>query len=430
MINRRKDGSEYTEEQTITPVKGPDGEVTHFIAIKRDVSGRRLLEQQLSQAQRIESVGRLAGGVAHDFNNLLTVINGTVELAMVRAGRDPTMAQDLKTVRDAAARGAKLTRQLLAFSRQQVLLPTVLDVNVVVGETHALLSRLIGEHIAMRLDLLAEPAFIRADAGQLGQVLMNLVVNARDAMPGGGTIGIRTSSITLEDSQMMPSFEMPPGRYVILTVTDTGTGMDAKTRERIFEPFFTTKAPGNGTGLGLPTAYGIVKQSGGFIWVESTIGKGTTFHLAFPGIDRSAVDDAITERPSGPSRRIDVHDETEVGPATILVVEDEEAIRYVASRVLSSRGYTVLSAGSGEEALTVADGMQIDLLLTDMVMPGMGGPELAQRLRESQPQMRVLFTSGYSRDAVAKEFGMADAAFIAKPYGLAELVAAVRERLA
>lgn len=423
LVNRRKDGSPYTEEQTITPVKDAQGRVTHFIAIKRDVTHRRLLEQQLNQSQRIDSIGRLAGGVAHDFNNLLTVINGTVELAMARAQSDAETTQDLKTIRNAANRGAKLTRQLLAFSRQQVLQPTVIDLNASVTDMHALLSRVIGERVTMRLELQAGLSHIRADAGQLGQVLMNLVVNARDAMPDGGTIGVRTDNATIEAKGPRLTPDMPPGRYVLLSVTDTGIGMDAATRERIFEPFFTTKAPGKGTGLGLPTAYGIVKQSDGFIWVDSALGKGTAFHLAFP-----AVEGEIHERSSGPSPRLDLADDVPI-TATVLLVEDEDAIRQVATRVLSSRGFTVLSAASGEDALRVAEGQHVDLLLTDMVMPGMSGPDLAQRLRADRPQMRVLFTSGYSRDAVAQQFGMEDAGFIAKPYGLQELVAAVRERL-
>jgi signal transduction histidine kinase len=423
LYNRRKDGTEYVEEQTITPVKDAAGHVTHFVTIKRDITQRRLLEQQASQSQRIEGIGRLAGGVAHDFNNLLTVINGTVEMMMTRAREDAAMLQDLQTVRDAAQRGAKLTKQLLAFSRQQVLQPTVLDVNGSVQEMHALLSRLIGEHITMRLDLLTDVARIRADAGQLGQVLMNLVVNARDAMPDGGTIGIRTDVVAVEEHSRGPDLAMPPGDYVTITVTDTGIGMDEATREKIFEPFFTTKAAGKGTGLGLPTAYGIVKQSGGFIWVESAPGKGTTFHLAFP-----AVDEPIRERSSGPTLRATL-DDLPIVTATILLVEDEDAIRMVANRVLTSRGYTVIAAASGDDALTQAAGQHVDLLLTDMVMPGMSGPELAQRLRAERPDLKVLFTSGYSRDAVSQDFGMSDAAFIAKPYGLKELVAAVRGAL-
>lgn len=422
LTNRRKDGSEYLEEQTITPVKGEDGRVTHFIAIKRDVTHRRLLEQQLNQSQRIEGLGRLAGGVAHDFNNLLTVISGTLELALLRARGDAAMTLELQTARDAAARGAKLTRQLLAFSRQQVLQPTVVDLNVIVTEMHELLSRVLGERISIQLELEARLASIRADAGQLGQVLMNLVVNARDAMPDGGTIGIHTTTITLANAGSFGIAAMPAGRFVTLSVSDTGTGMDAATRERIFDPFFTTKAPGKGTGLGLPTAYGIVKQSGGFLWLDTAPGRGTTFHLAFP-----AVDEAPAERISGPTPKLELDDAPSAATATILVVEDEDAIRHVAERVLSSRGYNVITAASGEEAVAIAAGKRIDLLLTDMMMPGMSGPQLAERLRESQPEVKVLFTSGYSHEAVAT--GIGDAGFIAKPYGLRELVLAVRARL-
>ena len=423
IINRRKDGSEYTEEMTITPVKDAEARITHFVAIKRDITHRKLLEQQLNQSRRIEGIGRLAGGVAHDFNNLLTVVNGTVEIALAREAGNAETAKDLLTIRSAANRGAKLTRQLLAFSRQQVLQPTVLDLNANVTEMHDLLSRVIGERVAMRLELHAGLAHIRADAGQLGQVLMNLVVNARDAMPDGGVIGIRTDNATIDAAGARPLHEMPPGRYVLLSVTDTGTGMDAATAERIFEPFFTTKPAGKGTGLGLPTAYGIVKQSGGFIWVDSALGKGTSVHLAFP-----AVEAEVVERPSGPSARVE-DDDGAPATETVLLVEDEDAIRHVATRVLTMRGYTVIAAASGEEALTMAEGRHIDLLLTDMVMPGMSGPHLAQRLRSLQPGLRVLFASGYSRDAVEQQFSIDDAGFIAKPYGLKALIAAVRERL-
>ena len=422
LANRRKDGSEYTEEQTITPVQGDDGRVTHFIAIKRDVTHRRLLEQQLNQSQRIEGLGRLAGGVAHDFNNLLTVISGTLELALLRARGDSAVTLELQTARDAAARGAKLTRQLLAFSRQQVLQPTVVDLNVIVSEMHELLSRVLGERISIQLELEQQLASIRADAGQLGQVLMNLVVNARDAMPDGGTIGIHTTTITLANAGSFGIAAMPAGRFVTLSVSDTGTGMDAATRERIFDPFFTTEAPGKGTGLGLPTAYGIVKQSGGYLWLDTELGRGTTFHLAFP-----AVEEEPAERSSGPTPKVELDDAPSAQTATILVVEDEDAIRHVAERVLRSRGYSVITAASGEEAVAIADGKRIDLLLTDMMMPGMSGPQLAERLRQTHPDVKVLFTSGYSREAVAS--GIGDAGFIGKPYGLRELVTAVVLRL-
>ncbi len=432
LINRRKDGTEYTEEQAITPVRDAQGNITHFVAIKRDITERLMLEAQANQAQRIESIGRLAGGVAHDFNNLLTVITGTVELAEATAPQVPKMQQELRVIRDAAERGAKLTRQLLAFSRQQVLHEERLDLNDVVRDLHSMLARVIGEQVRIELALSAKPSYLRADSAQLGQVLLNLIVNARDAMPEGGRITVRTETRTFSEDDRRPHVALSAGRYVLLTVQDTGSGMDSATRDRIFEPFFTTKPQGRGTGLGLPMAYGIVKQHGGSIWVESAPGKGSTFTVAFPALtpeEASSADppSASARRSSGP--QLAEEGDSAAPPSTILVVEDEEAIRRVAVRVLATRGHQVLEAESGEQALRVAEGQHLDLLVTDMVMPGMTGPQLASALRERQPDLRVLFTSGYSRDAVAHEFGLTDGYFIPKPYGLRELVAAVAEVL-
>lgn len=438
LVNRRKDGSEYTEEQTITPVRDASGQITHFIAIKRDVTQRRMLEAQMAQAQRVEGIGRLAGGVAHDFNNLLTVINGTVELALTRVTPNAAAAapldavalrEELATIRDAAQRGATLTRQLLAFSRQQVLHSEKLHLNTVVREMHAMLSRVIGERVQIKLDLAEDLDRVRADGGQLGQVLMNLVVNARDAMPGGGTIFISTKNVDFDDETAARHVGVQPGAHVLLQVNDTGVGMDASVRDRIFEPFFTTKPAGKGTGLGLPMVYGIVKQHGGSVWVYSEPGHGSNFTLAFPALspeENTSADPPSARRSSGPT---DAMEATVSQGETILLVEDEDAIRRVASRVLATRGYRVLEAGSGEEALGLAAGKSVDLLLTDMVMPGMTGPELAGMLRERQPGLKVLFTSGYSKDAVAQQFGMDDGYFLAKPYGLRQLVSAVVEAL-
>ena len=423
LVNRRKDGTLHSEEQTITPVRGADGKISHFIAIKRDITARRDLEMQYRQAQKMEGIGLLAGGVAHDLNNLLTVINGTVELLLPRIGATREEVTDLLEIRRAADRAASLTRHLLAFSRQQVLRIEVLDLNHVVSNMMKMLTRVIGEDVRIETCLAPELCTIRADSAQLDQVLLNLTLNARDAMPSGGTLRIETSLVMLDAQFAAQHVTVEPGRHVMLTVTDTGVGMDAATRARIFEPFFTTKEAGKGTGLGLSTVYGIVKQSGGSIWVSSEPGKGTTFTLYFP-----AVEGEIVERVSGPSRVL----APTGGSETILVVEDEDAIRQVAIRVLAMQGYTVLQAESGEAALEVlaAHGKPIDLLLTDMVMPGMTGPELAGKLREIQPRVRVLFTSGYSADAVARQFGLTDAwAFISKPYGLAELTREVRRVL-
>lgn len=425
LVNRRKDGSTYTEEQTITPVKNDKGEITHFIAIKRDITARRALEMQYRQSQKMEGIGRLAGGVAHDLNNLLTVINGTVELMMPREGEREDHRGDLLEIRRAADRAASLTRQLLAFSRQQVLKIEVLDLNAVVGNMMKMLTRVIGEDVRMETRLTSTPCTIRADATQLEQVLMNLSINARDAMPKGGQLTISTEVVELDAAFAATHVTVKPGSHVLLRVRDTGAGMDAATRARIFEPFFTTKEAGKGTGLGLSTVYGIVKQSGGSIWVESDPGQGTRFDIYFPALDE------VPAQPAPVASSVPA--DTKQNVETILVVEDEDAIRHVAVRVLTRQGYTVIAASNGEAALSEARalGRPIDLLLTDMVMPGMTGPELAQHLREVQPDLRVLFTSGYSADAVGRQFGLSGSAwsFISKPYGLADLTKEVRRVL-
>jgi PAS domain S-box-containing protein len=422
LVNRRKDGTRYTEEQTITPVLDASGAITNFIAIKRDISARRALELQYLQSQKMEGIGRLAGGVAHDLNNLLTVINGTVELSLPNVSNGSELRGDLLEIRRAADRAAALTRQLLAFSRQQVLKTEIIDVNRVVGDLLKMLTRVIGEDIRIETRFSLGLGNIRGDAGQLEQVVMNLTVNARDAMPGGGTLVIETRNTHLDEDFASQHVTVKPGPHVALIVSDNGVGMDANTRGRVFEPFFTTKEPGKGTGLGLSTVYGIVKQSGGSIWVYSEPGRGTTFKIYFP-----RVDEPIKERTSGPLRLLETK-----GKETVLVVEDENAIRAVAVRVLGLQGYQVLDAASGTEALGVAatHGKPIDLLMTDMVMPGMTGPELAQALLARQPSLKVLFTSGYSADAVARQFGMGDDVhFISKPYGIADLAREVRKVL-
>ncbi len=427
LVNRRKDGSLYTEEQTITPVLGAGGTLSHFIAIKRDITARRDLELQYRQAQKMEGIGRLAGGVAHDLNNLLTVINGTVELLLPKTGERPEQLADLMEIRRAADRAAALTRQLLAFSRQQVLKVEVLDLNAVVGNMMTMLSRVIGEDVRIETRLSNDTCTIRADAAQLEQVVMNLAINARDAMPSGGTLSITTARVELDEDFAARHVTVKPGPHVHLRVRDSGHGMDAATRTRIFEPFFTTKESGKGTGLGLSTVYGIVKQSGGSIWVDSAPMAGTTFDLYFPLVNEKPASAAA--RSSAP-RPVTA---TEGSEETILVVEDEDAIRQVAIRVLARQGYRVIAANCGEAALreVAALGRPIDLLLTDMVMPGMTGPELAQQLRAQQPGLRVLFTSGYSADAVVRQFGLTENsfAFIAKPYGLADLTREVRRVL-
>lgn len=404
-------------------VRTPEGHPLYLQGVMTDITDRLDLERQYRQAQKMEGIGRLAGGIAHDLNNLLTVINGTVELALPSADQVPGLRGDLLEIRRATDRAASLTRQLLAFSRQQVLRIEVLDVNRIARDLVKMLARVIGEDVRVDTRFADTLGHIRADAGQLEQVLMNLAVNARDAMPHGGTLTIETRDVDLDAAFAARHVTVTPGPHICIVVRDTGVGMDAATQARIFEPFFTTKEAGKGTGLGLSTVYGIVKQTGGSIWVESAPDKGTSFTLYFPRVDAD-----IVEQSSAPHARL-----AQGGTETILVVEDEPAIRAVAVRVLTKLGYTVLEAASGEEALERAMRHEgpLDLLVTDMVMPGMTGPELAAALRERQPSLRVLFTSGYSADAVASKFGLQDEAhFIAKPYALAELAREVRRVLA
>ena len=380
------------------------------------------LEQQLRQAQKMEAVGRLAGGVAHDFNNLLTIISGYSDLLLDDPGTLDPQRGYANEIRNASGRAASLTRQLLAFSRQQVLAPRVLDLNAVVTNIEKMLKRLIGEDIEL-VTVLGESLWpIKADPGQLEQVLLNLVVNARDAMPKGGVLTIETANVQIDSTSAQAHFPLTPGPYVLLTFSDTGIGMDAETQARIFEPFFTTKEKGKGTGLGLAMVYGIVKQSGGYIWVSSEVGKGTTFKIYLP-----RTEEETAEPGTGRSGL-----EAQQGRETLLLVEDEEAVRALARNVLRKKGYTVLEAGHGEEALKLSEQYlgQIDLLVTDVVMPQMSGFELARRLANSRPQIKVLYISGYADNAVWREGGLEPGgAFLQKPFSPEALAGKVREVL-
>jgi PAS domain S-box-containing protein len=422
LINRRKDGTLYPENMSITPVRGPRGDITHFIAIKRDLSGERAAQAQLYQSQRLESVGQLAGGVAHDFNNLLTVINGVVDLALADLRAEDPLSSDLREVREAGSRAAALTQQLLAFSRKQVMQPECLSLNGLVTEISKMLRRLIGENIDLRTPLAGNLPPVLADAGQLEQVLVNLAINARDAMPQGGTLTIGTQHVNLEESDTTRRWFMPPGSYVMLTVGDTGEGMDAATQSRIFEPFFSTKEAGRGTGLGLSTVYGIVKQSGGFILVGSEPGQGTTFTIYLP---QAADTGAELRRPLPPPVETG-------GTETLLVVDDDVPLRAMTARVLARAGYKVLVAANGEDAVHVVgrhDG-PLHLLLTDVVMPGLSGPQLAERLVPLHPRLKLLFTSGYMNDTLLRA-GVAEHAtqFLSKPFTIEGLMRKVREVL-
>lgn len=386
-----------------------------------DITERKQLESQLFRVQKLDSIGRLAGGVAHDFNNLLTAIIGYAELAKERIPPDSTAQSHLDNILEASERAAGLTRQLLAFARRQMLTPKVLDLNDLLRSTATLLNRLMGEHIEIRFEL--EPALhpVKADPSQLEQVVLNLVTNARDAMPQGGTLTIRTCNVRLDEEYARHNPEVQPGEYVQVSFQDTGAGMEEETLQNIFEPFFTTKGH-TGTGLGLPTVYGIVKQSGGHIVVESVPGKGTSFHIYFP-----AVQD-IVERASGNNE----HSSMPAGSETILLVEDELNVREVGVKILEQLGYHVLQAADGIQALEVAEGYEggLHLLITDVVMPRMSGRELAERLKTRFPAIRVLYISGYAEEALSPG-GMleADIHYLPKPFTAAMLAQKVREVL-
>ncbi|HEX9108442.1 MAG TPA: ATP-binding protein, partial [Longimicrobiales bacterium] len=383
------------------------------------VADRKRAEEALRQSQKMEAVGRLAGGVAHDFNNLLTVIKGNTGFALGELNDAHPVRPDLEEVHRAAERASSLTRQLLAFSRKQLLQPRVLSLNDIVRDMGRLLQRSVGEDI--RLEIALEPALgqVRADPGQIEQVLLNLAVNARDAMPRGGTLTIRTENVPADVAREHPEADAVP--HVALRVSDTGSGMPPEVVERIFEPFFTTKELGKGTGLGLSTVYGIVKQSGGFVRVRSGPGEGSSFGIFLPQVEATC--------PSLNGGAVHADDVAPRGSATVLLVEDEDAVRRLATRVLERQGYTVLTAGSGQAALELvrtAPG-PIDLLLTDVVMPGMSGRELAEQLVPAYPGMRLLFTSGYTEDAIIRHGVSGNgASFLGKPFTPDELAGKVR----
>ena len=422
LINQRKDGSLYTEEMSITPVRDDRGRVTHFIATKQDVTERKALEAQLQQAGRMEAVGRLAGGVAHDFNNLLTVINGYSEILLDKFAADPKVGGYLKEINDAGTRAAGLTRQLLAFSRKQVLSLQVLDLNAVVSNLEKMLRRLIGEDVHLHTQLQSGLGRIKADPGQIEQVVMNLAVNARDAMPMGGHLTLETTNVELDEEYVRTHPTVTPGPHVMLAVSDTGVGMTAETLSRIFEPFFTTKGQGKGTGLGLSTVYGIVKQSEGSIGVYSEPDHGTVFKIYFPMVDEG-FDSMETEK---------VNPESMSGTETILMVEDEEGVRSLVNLALLSGGYKVLKADDGEAALAICSSHEgpIHLLLTDVVMPQMSGPEVAGKVAALRPGIKVLFMSGYTDDAVVRHGVLTqEMPFIQKPFTPFALRKKIREIL-
>jgi PAS domain S-box-containing protein len=388
-----------------------------------DITETRHLEQQLRQAQKMEAIGRLAGGIAHDFNNLLMVISGYSEFLLERVGPDPRLRGPAHEIANATQRATSLTRQLLAFSRKQMLAPKMLDLNEVVTENLKMLTRMIGEDIDLVMVPSASLGAIRVDPGQVDQVIMNLAVNARDAMPDGGKLTIETANVSLDENFARTHAPLQPGEYVMLAISDTGMGMDLETQSRIFEPFFTTKGP-KGTGLGLSTVYGIVKQSGGYIFVQSQPQRGSSFRVYFPRVD-SRDESAAVQESTGLPR-------LQRGQETILLVEDEVNLRRLARQYLETQGYTVLEADDGAAALQIAAGHggDIHLLLTDVVMPGMNGHELAVRVIAQRPDIRVLYMSGYTENAIV-ENGLLEAGInlLQKPFSLPALKDMVREIL-
>jgi two-component system cell cycle sensor histidine kinase/response regulator CckA len=418
---RRKNGEWAWLRNRAAIARGPDG-LERVDGVASDITGQKRLEDQLRQSQKMEAVGLLTGGVAHDFNNILASILANSHFLIEDLGdQDPRRADALE-IRESAQRAACLTRQLLAFSRRQVLAPISLDLNAVVAGVENMLRRVIGEDVELSIVTAQDLGMVRADPGQFEQVIMNLVVNARDAMPTGGKVSIETSNAELDESYASEHFPLTAGRYVMVAVSDTGCGMDTETQQRIFEPFFTTKEVGKGTGLGLSTSYGIVKQSGGYIWVYSEVGHGTVFKVYLPRVD--SVAQTIPQKAKVPIAAS--------GRETILLIEDDHQVRKVVLRILNAKGYRVLPAANGAEAVAISTihGAEIDLILTDVIMPGLTGPEIVKSVRKDCLRAKALFMSGYTDHAVLRDealkIGMS---FIQKPFSPEALARKVREVL-
>lgn len=421
ITNRARDGSVFTWEETITPVRNAAGAITEFIAIGQDTTARRDLEARLRQSQKMEAVGRLAGGVAHDFNNLLTVIIGYSEQMLAALDEASPLGRKARAVKRAAERAASLTQQLLAFSRRQMLAPRVFDLNASVRNVEGLLRRLIGEDI--RLEILLDPdaGCVRADPHQVEQVIMNLAVNGRDAMPRGGTLTIRTAATEVDEAAAREHVGLRLGSYATLAVTDTGCGIDDAVRAHLFEPFFTTKEHGKGTGLGLSTIFGIVKQSGGYIAVDTAVGRGSTFTVYLPRVERA---EAVSPEPGPPPPRC--------GSGTILIVEDEVEVRTLVGETLEAAGFRVLQAAGGEEALRVLDTFEgpLDLVITDVVMPGVSGWDVARSVKQRRPATRLLFVSGYTEHPeIERALGQSEIALLNKPFTRDRLLETIGEVL-
>ena len=423
-VNKKKDGTLFTEDASISPVRDAAGVVTSYVKVAHDITATLALEAQFLQSQKMEGIGRLAGGVAHDFNNLLSVMLSYTGFAIAGLREGDPLRDDLAEVTKAGERAAALTRQLLAFSRKQVLQPEPLDLDRILADMEPMLHRLISEDVSIVRIPQPRLGLVRADRGQIEQVIMNLVVNARDAMPRGGKLTIETANLELDEGFTATHPALAPGRYVMVAVSDSGSGMDEETKARVFEPFFTTKALGKGTGLGLSTVHGIVHQSGGSVFVYSELGQGTTFKVYLPCDLPDAAAPTVAKPPTVRSMA--------TGTETALVVEDEEALREVARRMIEAAGYTVLTAANGEEALLVSarhDG-GVHLLVTDVVMPRMGGKALALELAKTRPALKVLYMSGYADDAIVHHGVLEPGThFLAKPFTAADLTRKIREVL-
>jgi two-component system cell cycle sensor histidine kinase/response regulator CckA len=415
-------GGSYTCH--VEPLRTAEGELQGAICMALDITDRRQLEEQLRQAQKMEAVGRLAGGIAHDFNNLLMVIQGYADLMTERLAEGDPLRRNAEQIQTASQRATSLTRQLLAFSRKQMLAPKVLSIQSVVTEMEKILRRLIGEDVQLETSSVADLGLVKADRSQIEQVILNLAVNARDAMPEGGRLTIETANVDLDESFSHSSVMLSPGPYVMLAVTDNGCGMDVETQAHIFEPFFTTKEKGKGTGLGLATVYGIVKQSGGYVWVYSEPGRGTSFKVYLP---------RVWDEPTTPGRDRRIEGQRlPQGTETVLLVEDEKGVRELAREYLEMTGYTVIEAENGHTALELAalHSGPIHLLMTDVVMPGISGRELSERVKAIRPEIRVLFMSGYTDQAVVHHGILeTDAVLLQKPFTVAALAAKLRDIL-
>jgi PAS domain S-box-containing protein len=414
-----RDGAELPIEDSAAPIRDDSGNLRGAIMVFRDVTSRRQLEEQLGHAQKMDAVGRLAGGVAGDFNNLLTVITGFAELLRAELNESDPARRFADEIMYASERAAGLTRQLLAFSKGQNTQPRLLDLNGVLGSMEPMLRRLVGENIDLIVLPGADLGHVKADPAQIEQAVMNLSTNSRDAMPGGGKLVIETANVDLDDETSAMKVGVKPGSYVMLAISDTGVGMDAETRSRLFEPFFTTKNPGQGSGLGLATVYGIVKQSEGQITVYSQVGAGTIFELYFPRIAESE------EKLEGGKRR------DQMGSETILLVDDEEGVRKLVNAILQAHGYGVIEANNGQSALAAYEknSHKIDLVLTDVVMPQMNGFELGDRLAAARPELKILYMSGYRDNPIGNAPGEPNRAFLHKPFTPDVLLNKIRQLL-